>query len=331
MQPFPEEHHADPHADGHAQIGLGGGAHAAQGAQQAEIEGKGDRGREHREGEQGQQGCPAGGDGPRALAEQTQRQQDGRAAQQRSGGGQYRVHAAEPPSEEGGCRIAERGPHDGELGQGAVPEALPGLQADDAEGAQQAAGHARPLACRGGFRATCENGEQYGEKGRGGIEHRRQRRVHRLLGPGDQGEWHDAVESGLHQERRPGPSIPRQVQAAPAGDAEQQQACNEGTGRDQGERRNGFDSDADEGVGRSPAGGESEQQGQLTDEGGSWAGSHGGFSGGRWLGHRKVSLQFGKGCFVLERRVASCTGAAERLYRAGGDPVMPREARRRGR
>lgn len=179
--------------------------------------------------------------------------------------------------------------------------------------------------------AARERGEQNGEKGRGGVEHRRQPGVHRLLGPGDQGEWHDAIESGLQQERRPGPSIPRRVQAAPEGDAEQQQACDEGTGRDQGDRRNGFDADADEGVGRTPAGGEREQHGQFTDDGDRWAGWHGVFSVAAGAGHRKVSCRVGSGCFVLEQRVASCTGAAERLHRVRGDLAMPREARCRGR
>lgn len=48
-------------------------------------------------------------------------------------------------------------------------------------------------------------------------------------------------------------------------------------------------------------------------------------------GHRKVSCQVGSGCFVPERRVALCTGAAERLHRVRGDLAMPREACRRGR
>ena len=201
----PRKSDADRDADRHPQIGLRGGADRAQGVEQPEIDGEGERRGEHRQREQRQHRVHGWRQLPRPIDDEAGRNEDRGSAQHGAGRRHDRIEPLEAPPEDRRAGIADGGGDDRELRDQGVAEAAERFQPNDQADARHARHHAEQLAGRHRLVPHQQDGEQEGEDRRGRIEDGGKAGIDNLLAPRDQREGDHAVEAGLDQEAQPQP------------------------------------------------------------------------------------------------------------------------------
>ncbi len=143
------------------------------------------------------------------------------------------------------------------------PKAGYRLRADDEHGSGEASPDPQQPDRRQALGAGRKAGEKHDEDRARRAQDGRQPGLHAALGPGDQGEGHNAVQAGLDQELAPCRTVARQAGPRHRMSASRTRPARSVRAAISCQRRNGFDADPDEAVRAAPEGGEHEQKGEV--------------------------------------------------------------------